>query len=203
MIKGVDKDLRRKALEKYKNNRLRFEGVLCDIIQPNKRNGYTYGLVFASLYAIHEDIELDHVVIKSDNLRFDIEPKLFNRYQFTAKIDSYYKIGKIIGIPVQKEHFMLTEIKRLKVSPNTKLEQPTKYVQRRIKNIMASKNIKPIHSYNEIINIISKMTNDGSVEKFINQYSQIHQHRSFGKYDVINKLYKKENDYGNDKQKVN
>lgn len=57
-------DKRREILKPYVGLRLNFEGVLVNINHANKRNGYHCGLVFASIYAKNEILELDHAVIK-------------------------------------------------------------------------------------------------------------------------------------------
>lgn len=184
----------REVLRKYKNKRLAFEGVLIQTIKPSKRNGFTYGLVFVSIYAENEKLELDHAVIKMDIVEMQKSGlELNKRYKFTAKIKSYYKSGKLLGVPVNQEHFMLADINTNKVKSikTSKLKQPTKYTQTRISNIQECKSNRKILSENEILEKIKNMKNNGDVECFINKYTESFQQIKMTKYDIINILYKK------------
>lgn len=183
---------RREILRPYKHKRLGFEGVLIDLIEPNRRNGYTYGLVFASVYSASQNIELDHAVIKMGIAEFNqANLDLFERYYFTAVVKNYYKTGYILGIAAKIECFMLADINPHKIQKlnMSKLQQPTAYVINRIDNVLISKIIAPRHTKEELIEHVLNMPNDGSVERFINEYTQSYQNVEITKYEVINTLY--------------
>lgn len=183
----------RKALAPYKHKRLAFEGVLIHIIEPSKKNKFTYGLVFGSVYAFNENIEIDHAVIKMEQTVFEtLNFELYKRYHFTAEIQSYYKTERIIGILAKREYFMLTKINAYKIKPldYSHLTQPTLYVRNRIQNISVSKTIEPPHTKEELYELIEKLPNDGSIEKFIDNYTKCIQHKKLSSYDIIDALYR-------------
>lgn len=197
---------KRELLRPYKKQRLGFEGVLIHIIQPNKKNNMTYGLVFASLYAPNEGIELDHAVIEMERATYNQinikpytpgspSPRLdcFKRYTFTAKVNSYYKTGRIIGTPVQQECFMLQDINplRLKITDESQLIQPTLYTQTRINNVMLSKTdvAKVRYTEDQLNEIVTTMPNDGTVEEFISVYTRSHHASKFDAFDIIDIVY--------------
>lgn len=182
----------REVLRPYKNKRIGFEGVLIHVIQPNRKNAHTYGLVFASVYAPNEKIELDHAVIKVDKRSYsqtDIE--LFKRYYFTAEIAMYHKTAYILGIAAKQENFMLTHINMYKVQEveTSSVEQPTLYVMNRINNVMNCKTREVRHTEEELIKIVFDTPNDGSVEKFIDNYTLTYQNKKLNKHEVVETLY--------------
>lgn len=191
-------DTRREALKRHKGDRLKFEGVLCDILQPNIRNGFTYGLVFLSLYVDSHNIEIDHAVIKLDKSHFNsYDLQVFNRYEFTVMIDSYYKATDILGISAQREYFMLSDINKIQKVKTSNLGQPTLSVTNRLTNVMASKTITPEHTEEELMDIVMDLEDDGSVEEFINDYTKNLQHKKMDSHQIIKNLYKeKRSKYG-------
>ncbi|MGX1266720.1 hypothetical protein RKD55_004664 [Rossellomorea marisflavi] len=181
----------REVLRPYKKQRLGFEGVLVDILEPNKRNGHAYGLVFASVYAASEKIELDHVVIQMDKVSFrKAELRLYTRYYFTAKIDSYYKAVSIIGVVALQENFMLQHINlnKLREMPESNLKQPTTYVMTRIHNMMLCKG-ELYHTKDELVRQVLMTSNDGSVEQFIDECTASYQQSVVNRRDLEEALY--------------
>lgn len=188
----LDSVKKREVLRPYKRKRLGFEGVFIHAIEPNRKNGYTYGLVFGSIYAPNEKIELDHAVIKVSIAEYNqANLELYQRYYFSAEVDSYYKTGYVLGIAAKREHFMLTHInvsKMYKLSTSV-MTQPTMYVISRIRNVLSSKNIEPRHTEEELLEIIYRLPNDGSVERFVDTYTKNYQHKKVTTYDIIETLY--------------
>lgn len=185
---------KRSALRPYKKQRLSFEGVLLHVIPPNKKNSYTHGLVFGSLYAPNEDIELDHAVIEVDNGTFVLNKfELFNRYTFTAKVALYRKTGPIMGIPVQQECFMLEQINpnKIQLVEESRLVQPTLYIETRMRNILASKSqvAQVRYTEEELLDIVTTMPNDGSVEQFMSVYTKSHQVVKIDSGEIIKAVY--------------
>lgn len=185
---------KRSALRPYKKQRLFFEGVLIHIILPNKKNGYTHELVFGSLYAPNEQVELDHAVIAIDNGTFQLNKfELFKRYTFTAKVAIYRKTGPIMGIPVQQECCMLEQINPNKIHmvETSHLTQPTLYIQTRIRNILSSKSetAQMRYSKDELLDIVTTRPNDGSVEQFMSVYTKSHQVAKIDAFDIIKVVY--------------
>lgn len=182
----------REVLRAYKKQRLGFEGVLINVIEPNRRNAYTYGLVFASVYAPSQNIELDHVVIKIDRKSYSqANFEEFKRYYFTAEVAMYYKTAYFNGIAAKQENFMLQNINPYKVREieTSELPQPTQYVMTRINNIMHCKTSTIRHTEQELIDIVFETPNDGSVERFIDGYTRTYQHSRVSKFDMIETLY--------------
>lgn len=185
---------KRSALRPYKKQRLLFEGVLIHVIPPNKKNGYTHGLVFGSLYAPNEDIQLDHAVIEIDKGTFVYNKfELFKRYSFTAKVTSYHKTGPIMGIQVKQECFMLEHINpnRIEKIEESRIAQPTLYIQTRIRNILASKceNVQVRYTEEQLNEIVTTMPNDGQVEEFMSVYTKSHQIAKVDAFDIIKAVY--------------
>lgn len=110
MIDVVDQ---RSILEPHVGKRLFVEGILIDITSPNKKNHYTYGLVFASVNLPNENLELDHVVIpvKKDFTQLH-DLKIYTKYGFSALVDTYEKTKSIEGIFVQAKAYQLNSINR-------------------------------------------------------------------------------------------
>lgn len=187
-----DKIERREILRPYKRQRLGFEGVLINILEPNRKNGFTYGLVFASVYSPKVNIELDHVVIKVTVPEFNyVEFELFKRYYFTAEVAPYYKTGYVLGIAAKRECFMLQNINISKVRQiaTSQMSQPTLYVTTRIKNVLLCKSQHPRHTEDELLEIVKNTPNDGSVERFINEYTKSYQQKKITKHEVVETLY--------------
>lgn len=184
----------REELRPYRNRKLRFEGVLIDVIQPNsqnKLNSLTYGLVFGSVYAPNEKIELDHVVIKiNKNAYHESNVHLFNRYRFTATVESYMKIVKIEGISAQTESYMLIRPNRIEVMEGSSLQQPTRFVKNRIERITTC-NTSGDHNTDELYAMIEQRKNNGDVEEFCEKYIRGLQPNKVTKLDMINTLYSK------------
>lgn len=181
----------REVLRPYKKQRLGFEGVLVDIIAPNKRNGHAYGLVFASVYAPNEKIELDHVVIQMDKVSFrKAELNLFARYYFTASVAAYFKPTYIIGAVALQENFMLQDINlnKLRELGESQMHQPTMYVMTRINNILLCKG-ELRHTEDDLIKTVFNTPNDGSVEKFINECTKSYQQTAVDKHELVEALY--------------
>lgn len=183
----------REELRPYRNRKLHFEGVLIDVIQPNsqnKLNSLTYGLVFGSVYAPNEKIELDHVVIKMNkNAYYGSNVQLFNRYRFSASVETYMKVIKIEGIPAQTEGFMLVRPHRIEVMEGSNLQQPTRFVRNRFERMTAC-NTSGIHNIKEeLYNIIENLKNNGDVEEFCENYIRGLQSNKVTKHDMINTLY--------------
>lgn len=194
----------------YKKKRLGFEGVLIDIIEPNSRNGYSYGLIFGSVYAPNEHVEIDHAVIKVSKYDFNLITsylnfECFKHYHFTAQIATYYKVAYFEGlstkgepyVEAKKENFMLQNLNAAKIEPITEphLTQPTIYVNRRIDNIMLCKTSPVRHTKEQLLGIVANLPNDGSVEHFINTYTQSYQYTKVSEYDLINTLYSGEGNH--------
>lgn len=191
----------RDALRPYKNERLGFEGVLIEITQPNKKNQYSHGLVFASLYSPDRKIELDHVVMKCSQTSLEsANLELFTRYYFTAEVGSYRKTINLLGIPAQQEHFMLCNINMRKITPieTSKLAQPSQYIVNRINNVMATKHRQPNHTERELYAHVHALPNDGTKEQFIEEYARSFQSKKMTSLDVVNTLYKSD-DFKNQK----
>lgn len=180
----------REELRPYRNRKLGFEGVLINVIQPNAHNKQTYGLVFGSVYAPNEKIELDHVVIKVSKYAYQASNvKLFNRYRFTAIVESYMKVKNFEGIEAQTESYMLVRPNIIEVMNISNLQQPTQFVKSRIKSIMTCKTSQIRHTETEIYGMIAKLNNDGAVEKFIENYTRSIQHKKVTWNDIINTVY--------------
>lgn len=181
----------REVLRPYKNLRLGFEGVLVDIVAPNRRNGHAYGLVFASVYASNEGVELDHVVIQLDKARFKkVELNLFTRYYFTATITPYFKPTDILGVLALQENFMLQDINlhKLRELNESQIHQPTMYVMKRINNILLCKG-ELRHTEEDLIQTVFRTPNDGSVEKFINECTKSYQQTKVDRRELEETLY--------------
>lgn len=181
----------REVLRPYKKQRLGFEGVLIDIIEPNRRNGYNFGLVFASVYAPNEKIELDHAVIQMNMTDFKKAGlNLYERYYFTASIASYYKTAKILGAIALQENLMLQNINlnKLRVQPESELAQPTMHVMTRIDNIMLCKG-ELHHTKEGLLETVNNTPNDGSVERFINDCTTYYQQAYINGRDIERTLY--------------
>lgn len=181
----------REVLRPYKKQRLGFEGVLIDILEPNRRNGYTYGLVFASVFAPNEKIELDHAVIQMDIADYKkAKLNLYTRYYFTAGIASYYKATNIMGVIAQQENFMLQNITlhKLREEPESQMTQPTMYVMKRINNIMLCKG-DVRHTEGELVETVFHTDNDGSVEQFINECTESYQQANVNRREMEETLY--------------
>lgn len=191
-INTITKTDTREVLRPYKNKRIGFEGVLIHVIQPNRKNGHSYGLIFASVYAPNEHIELDHVVIKVDKRSYNQSVlELFTRYYFTAEIAMYHKTAYILGIPAKQENFMLQHINMYKTHEieTSAMAQPTMYVVNRINNVMHCKTSEIRHTEEELIKIVLETPNDGSVEKFINNYTLTYQSKKINDHKVVETLY--------------
>jgi hypothetical protein len=181
----------RAVLRPYKKQRLGFEGVLVDIVAPNKRNGHAYGLVFASVYAPNEKIELDHVVIQMDKVSFrKADLNLFTRYYFTASIAAYYKPTYIMGAVALQENFMLQNINlnKLRELHESQMHQPTMYVISRINNILLCKG-ELRHTEDDLVKAVFHMPNNGSVEKFINECTKSYQQTHVDRRELEETLY--------------
>ncbi|WP_145142136.1 hypothetical protein [Paenibacillus sp. Y412MC10] len=180
----------REELRAYRNRKLGFEGVLIDVTQPNAQNKQTYGLVFGSVYAPNEKIELDHVVIKVDKYAYQASKvELFNRYRFTAFIESYRKFKRIEGITAQTESYMLVRPHIIEVMVSSSLQQPTQFVKSRIERVLTCKTSVIQHTEAELYEMISNLRNDGDVEEFIGSYTRSHQHKKVTRHDIINTIY--------------
>jgi len=184
----------REVLRPYKNRRIGFEGVLIDIIRPSDKNAYHYGLVFGSVYAPNERIELDHSVIQVTKSTFmEIEVHLYQRYYFTADIEKYYKAVRVLGVPVLRDSFMLTNIRSHKITrrDSAQLAQPTMFTLNRIRNILSCKTSEINHTEQDVLDVIAKLPNDGAVEKYINEYTSSYQ-RGLSMNDILDVLYRKQ-----------
>lgn len=186
----------REGLRPYKKKRLAFEGVLVAINKPTKRNGGMHELVFASVYAPHENVELDHVVIAANSKVIkEIKPVMYKRYHFTARVESYFKPVKIMNALVNREDFMLTDIntKKVRLQETSNLSQPTQFAKERIHTLVFQQsNVAPEalwYTAEELISVVRSMPNDGSVEKFISEATRSYQKVKFSKYKVIESLY--------------
>lgn len=189
---------RRLPLSPYLNQRLRFEGVYTHRNKPSKHTKFRHGFLFTSIYAKNEDIQLDHVVIEVlQKEYFDkLETlELNKRYSFSAEIKSYYKPVMVLGILVQREHFMLSNINynTLKEQPQSNMVQPTYYVSSRVQQIIANNFID--HGYNnnmkKLISDIHALNNDGDVEKLINKLVRKTEKKNpnrLQRKDIANKL---------------
>lgn len=181
----------RHHLQPYYKQRLRFEGVLIQIIPPNKQNRHNYNLIFASVYNKHHDIEIDHVVIsaKSNVFRYtDFTP--FVRYSFTATIDKYYKPRRYKRMNVQTEAYQLNDINPNNIEEDVTSDLPrdlSQYVAHAIKDLAHNPSIK--ESYETLNHHFLSLPNDGSREKEVNQMKQTIRRRRFAKEDIIDIIY--------------
>lgn len=183
----------RDALRPYKHQRLSFEGVLVDITLPTKKNHHEYGLVFGSVYAPNECIELDHVVITCNKATFNrARLELYKRYKFTAMVDSYKRANRIAGTLAQTEVFMLTDIKahRINEIETSRLTQPSLFVLNRIQTSMLCETRPVAHTEEELLTLALREPNDGSVERFIDAYTKQNQVTEFDRFAVIQALTK-------------
>ncbi|OMF76675.1 hypothetical protein [Paenibacillus glucanolyticus] len=181
----------REELRPYRNRKLGLEGVLIDVIEPNAQNKQTYGLVFGSVYAPNERIELDHAVIKVNKYAYQASNvKLFNRYRFTAFVESYRKVKKIEGIEALSECYMLVRPHIIEVMENSNLQQPTQFVKSRIECIMMCKSSCIQHNEAELYEMISNLKNDGDVEEFIGNYTRRYQHKKVTQHDIRYTIYR-------------
>lgn len=181
----------REALRPYSKQRLAFEGVLVDVIKPKRRNGYTYGLVFASVYAPHENIELDHAVIQMEMPKFHkSNMSLGKRYHFTAYIGMYLKPARILGAYVHQENFMLQHLNlyKLREKPESQMVQPTMYVLNSINNLMMCRQ-NTRYTEGGLVARVLDMPNDGSVETFIDDLTGKHQQSKVNVHDINDTLY--------------
>lgn len=179
----------RLTLEPFVGQRLFVEGVLIDINNPHKKNGYTYGLVFASVTLPNERMELDHVVIPVDK-RFmaQHQPKLFTKYRFTALVDSYTKIKKIYGISAHVRAYQLNHINSKRFA-QADLSVPTElsiYIQNKLRRF-ASSNLQL--NVDELGRILSTKP-EGERERYLNQLTMTLQKTSVTRADLLNELYK-------------
>jgi len=188
----IDRSDKRELLRPYKGQRLGFEGVLIEILQPNARNDYTYGLVFASVYAPTVQIELDHVVIRINRGEYNtLNLERYTRYYFTARVTKYYKTVHVLNTPVVQENYMLERINTNKMVQlsTSQLTQPTVYTMNRIQNVLLSKVIKPQHTEEQLLDIVTGLPNDGKVEQFIDQYTDRYRNVTMNKSEIIDALY--------------
>lgn len=182
----------RNVLSPYLNQRLGFEGVPIGFIEPNRKNKYTYGVIFASVTHVNGDrkIELDHTVIKMTVEQYDkLKLELYQRYKFTAVIQTYNKTERVMGIPAIRKHYMLADINTRKVEPlsETAVIQPSIYVETRINSIVENENC--LYTKDELIDIIKRIPNDGSVEHFVNNYTSTFQKVEYNADDIKSILY--------------
>ena len=182
---------RRSILEPYLHRRLGFEGVPIDIIEPNRKNKYTYGVIFASVtHTENPNVELDHTVIQVTIDGFEkLKIELYKRYKFTAVVKSYTKTERILGIPAIRKYYMLADINPRKFTKieETVIEQPSIYVESRIDNIL--KNENSVYTKEQFIDMVKRIPNDGSVERFINNYTTTFQRVVYNSKDVQTILY--------------
>lgn len=182
---------RRSILEPYLHQRLGFEGVPIDIIEPNRKNRFTYGVIFASVtHTENPNIELDHTVIQvtvDDFEKLKIEP--YKRYKFTAVVKSYTKTERILGIPAVCKYYMLADInpKKFTKIEETVIKQPSIYVKSRIDSILENEN--NVYTKEQLIDIVKRIPNDGSVERFINNYTTSFQRVQYNMKDIESILY--------------
>lgn len=167
--------------------RLNFEGVLVNINHANKRNGYHCGLVFASIYAKNEILELDHAVIKIHPKTKRFKLTMLYTLQFYAEIGTYHKIEKILSIPTEVKYYTINNINTNKIAimQTSNLTQPTKYVKTRLGHIAK-------HDNQSNTNILA-LRNDGSIEKHVDQYLESFRKHKITKNDIITALYSKAN----------
>ena len=181
-------DKRREILKPYVGLRLNFEGVLVNINHANKRNGYHCGLVFASIYAKNEILELDHAVIKIHPKKLKcLNLRCYTRYTFTAEIGTYHKVEKVLSIPTEVKYYTINNINTNKIAimQTSNLTQPTKYVKTRLGHIAK-------HDNQSNTNILA-LRNDGSIEKHVDQYLESFRKHKITKNDIITALYSKAN----------
>lgn len=185
-----DFDKRREILKPHVGRRLSFEGVLINIQGANKRSKHHCGLVFASIYAKNENIELDHAVIKIHPQKIKhLNLERYRRYTFTAEIYVYHKAEELLGVLTQRRYYTLTDINLKKLQPTniTHLTQPTKYVQSRLARLCR---------YDDKVfpekNILS-LINDGTIEKTVDQKLAKTQRERITKTSMISALYDKAN----------
>lgn len=163
----------REILRRYKNQRLAFEGVLIAVRQPiNPREEYR--LIFGSVAAIHEPVELDHVVIHTPHNPYQ-PPRTLGvgkRFRFKATVASYKKVQDLLYQPAQVENFELTcvDLKRIEHADASHLAQPTQFVKNRAESI-ALRDACPF-SADELIDMALTYPNDGAIEYYFEEWRQ-------------------------------
>lgn len=163
----------REILRRYKNQRLAFEGVLIAVRQPiNPREEYR--LIFGSVAAIHEPVELDHVVIHTPYNPYQ-QPNTLGvgkRFRFKATVCSYKKVQEMLYQPAQVENFELTQvdIKRVEHANISTIAQPTLFVRNRAASIALRPECP--HTADDLIAMALTYPNDGAIEYYFEEWRQ-------------------------------
>lgn len=182
---------RRLTLEKHVGKRLLVEGILIDIHQPNQKNGYKYGLVFASVHLPNEKDQLDHVVIPVNKQFIMIhEPTRFKKYRFTALVESYTKINYLYGIAAHVKAYQLNNINTRRFDEMDTIYSPhlSYYIQNTLRRLDTSN--LPININELSIIILNKK--EGQREKYLNQLTMTLRKPTVTKAEILDKLYKKQ-----------
>lgn len=187
----------RQELEPFKGQRLRFEGVLIDIVPPTRKTMNQCSLVFASLYEKNLKIELDHVVLQAPPTQVEYyELELYQRYYFTAEVGSYTKTVKLMGVNAQKLHFMLKNInmRKIRICEESHIPQPSLYIRRRVDNALNNPYRTSPFTKEELLDHIEGLNNDGSKEAFVETYTQALKTKHITRHEINKIIYQKPSD---------
>lgn len=164
----------REILRTYKGKRLVFEGVLIAIYRPSAVREQ-YQLVFASVAALHQHIELDHIVVHTDKSPYNLSKTIGvgKRYRFAGDVTPYKKVQQLLHQPAQTENYMLTNINlgRLETQATSTLMQPTEFVRNRVRSVAAH----PACPYDkdELTAIALTYPNDGAIESYFEEWRRL------------------------------
>lgn len=179
---------RRLALAPYVGQRLYAEGILIDINKPNKKNGHTFGLVFASITLPNEKLELDHVVIPVTKAFINKQkPVIFTKYAFTACVSSYTKLSRLQGVLVNIDAYQLKDINAKRFDKiSAKKPKLSLFLENKLKKIDQ-------HQYHHLnthaLRTILLKKNEGEREEYMMQLTLTLQKRSVTRADILNELY--------------
>lgn len=180
----------RSILEPHVGKRVFVEGVLIDITTPNKKNHFTYGLVFASVNLPNEKLELDHVVIpvKKDFTQLH-ELKIYTKYGFSALVDTYEKTKNIEGVLVQAKAYQLNNINKNRFNESVPLHgKPLSiYIQNRLRRLSIMK--LPI-DIDQLGTVLQKKA-QGEREQYIGQLTTTLQKTNVTQANILDTLYLK------------
>lgn len=176
--------MNREILKPYVGTRHLCQGILIDLIEPNKRNRHKRSGVFASIYLPKLDIELDHSVIILPGKLKDIEDlELFKKYEFTIEVNTYTTTKIINNIKALGTKYQLTNISTTKfkqIDP-MKPDDLSVYLNNRL--------IRFKYTERESLKKHILTLPEGQREAFIEKLTGRKQRRTLNKHNIIKELY--------------
>lgn len=164
----------REILRAHKGKRLVFEGVLIAVYKPSHLRDQ-FQLVFASVAALHEHVEIDHIVVHTDKNPYHVSRNLGvgKRFRFAANVAPYKKVQHLLEQPAQTENYMLVDINfhRVETQATSTLMQPTEFVRNRAKTV-AAHDLCP-YDQDELTAIALTYPNDGAIESYFEEWRRL------------------------------